>query len=117
MHSQSQGYFGKTCYCGEKKADGEIWKGITIIGKNNKGAILTINERKTGWLWTYKLPSKEAKYVAAATVQLLRPYKGRIHTITSDNGSEFADHQYIAKELGIDFYFAKSTSPMGKRSK
>ena len=27
----------------------------TIIGKNNKGAILTINERKTGWLWTYKL--------------------------------------------------------------
>ena len=50
----------------------------TIIGKNNKGAILTINERKTGWLWTYKLPSKEAKYVAAATVQLLRPYKGRI---------------------------------------
>lgn len=48
----------------------------TIIGKNNKGAILTINERKTGWLWTYKLPSKEAKYVAAATVQLLRPYKG-----------------------------------------
>ena len=83
----------------------------TIIGKNNKGAILTINERKTGWLWTYKLPSKEAKYVAAATVQLLRPYKGRIHTITSDNGSEFADHQYIAKELGIDFYFAKPHHP------
>ena len=83
----------------------------TIIGKNNKGAILTINERKTGGLWTYKLPSKEAKYVAAATVQLLRPYKGRIHTITSDNGSEFADHQYIAKELGIDFYFAKPHHP------
>ena len=83
----------------------------TIIGKNNKGAILTINERKTGWLWTYKLPSKEAKYVAAATVQLLKPYKGRIYTITSDNGSEFADHQYIAKELGIDFYFAKPHHP------
>ena len=88
----------------------------TIIGKNNKGAILTINERKTGWLWTYKLPSKEAKYVAAATVQLLRPYKGRIHTITSDNGSEFADHQYIAKELGIDFYFAKPHHQIGRAS-
>lgn len=49
--------------------------------------------------------------MAAATVQLLRPYKGRIHTITSDNGSEFADHQYIAKELGIDFYFAKPHHP------
>lgn len=79
----------------------------TIIGKNHKGAILTINERKTGWLWACKLPSKEAKYVAAATVKLLKPYKGWIHTITSDNGTEFADHEYIAKELGIDFYFAR----------
>lgn len=79
----------------------------TIIGKNNKGAILTINERKTGWLWMHKLPSKEAKYVAAATVMLLKPYKGWIHTITSDNGTEFADHEYIAKELGVDFYFAR----------
>lgn len=88
----------------------------TIIGKNKKGAILTINERKSGWLWTYKLPSKEAKYVAAATVKLLMPYRGWIHTITSDNGSEFADHQYIAKELGIDFYFAKPHHPWERGS-
>ncbi len=79
----------------------------TIIGKNHKGAILTINERKTGWLWACKLPSKEARFVAAAAVKLLKPYKGWIHTITSDNGTEFADHQYIAKELGVDFYFAR----------
>lgn len=86
----------------------------TIIGKNNKGAILTINERKTGWLWTYKLPSKEAKYVAAATVQLLRPYKGRIHTITSDNGSEFADHQYIAERIRYRFFTLQNHITHGK---
>ena len=34
------------------------------------------------------------------------PFKGKIHTITSDNGTEFADHQYITQTLGIDFYFA-----------
>ena len=30
-----------------------------------------------------------------------------IHTITADNGKEFAKHQEIAKELDISFYFCK----------
>ncbi len=30
-----------------------------------------------------------------------------IHTITSDNGKEFANHKNIAQQLDIDFYFAK----------
>ena len=79
----------------------------TIIGKGQQGAILTINDRKTGYLWTCLLPSKEAKYVTAATLDLLEPYRGCIHTITSDNGTEFAGHQEIAKELNIKFYFAR----------
>ena len=29
-----------------------------------------------------------------------------LHTITGDNGSEFAGHEKIAKALGADFYFA-----------
>ncbi|BBE20195.1 hypothetical protein AQPE_4386 [Aquipluma nitroreducens] len=28
------------------------------------------------------------------------------HTITSDNGSVFAQHELIAKKLNADFYFA-----------
>lgn len=90
---------------GKKKRWGDL-EIDTVIGKNRKGLILTINERKTGFVWIHKLPTKEAKYVAAATEKLLMPFKGKIHTITSDNGTEFADHQYIAKTLGIDFYFA-----------
>jgi IS30 family transposase len=79
----------------------------TIIGKNHSGAILTINDRATGKLWTKKLPNKEAKYVTAATIEMLMPYKEVIHTITSDNGTEFAGHKNIAKELDIKFYFAR----------
>jgi len=30
-----------------------------------------------------------------------------IHTITSDNGKEFANHKAIAQLLNIDFFFAK----------
>ena len=79
----------------------------TMIGKGQKGAILTINDRKSVYLLTCLLPSRDAKYVTAATINLLQPYRGYLHTITSDNGSEFAGHQEIAKALNIKFYFAR----------
>jgi IS30 family transposase len=39
-------------------------------------------------------------------IDLLHPLADRLHTISGDNGKEFADHQHIAQELGIDFFFA-----------
>ena len=39
-------------------------------------------------------------------VRLLRPFKEQIHTITSDNGSEFARHADIARSMEADYYFA-----------
>jgi len=41
------------------------------------------------------------------TIEALQPIKDLIHTITADNGKEFAKHQEIAKELEISFYFCK----------
>ena len=79
----------------------------TIIGKDNKGAILTLTERKTKFLFMKKLErGKEARGLAKEVVKLLLPYKKYIHSITSDNGSEFAEHEFIARKLGIKFYFA-----------
>lgn len=34
---------------------------------------------------------------------MLKPFKGLVHTITADNGKEFAVHREIAKELKTDF--------------
>ncbi|MBR4837727.1 MAG: IS30 family transposase [Bacteroidales bacterium] len=39
-------------------------------------------------------------------IQMLLPFKGMLHTITSDNGKEFAEHKAIAEALGVDYYFA-----------
>ena len=79
----------------------------TIIGKDNKGAILTLTDRKTKFLFMKKLEKgKEARELAKEVVKLLLPYKKYIHSITSDNGSEFAEHEFIARKLGIKFYFA-----------
>jgi len=78
-----------------------------IIGKNHKGALLTINDRATGMLKIAHVESKEAKDIEVKTKDLLEEWTPFIHTITSDNGKEFANHQRIAEELGIDFYFAR----------
>jgi len=34
------------------------------------------------------------------------PHKKKCHTITFDNGKEFAEHELIAAELKADIYFA-----------
>ena len=79
----------------------------TVIGKNHQSALVTINERKTGRVKIIKVPTKEAETVAHATIDALMPYKEIIHTITADNGKEFAMHEKISQQLDIDFYFAK----------
>lgn len=83
----------------------------TIIGKNHKGAIVTLNDRSTGLLKIKKIPAKESKLVKEAVVELLLDFKPILHTITSDNGKEFALHKQISEELNIDFYFANPYSP------
>lgn len=77
-----------------------------IIGAEGKGAILTVVERKTKFLFMEKLKGKNAKELAKSIVNIMLPYKNSIRTITSDNGTEFAEHQYISQKLACDFYFA-----------
>lgn len=79
----------------------------TIIGKNHKGAILTINERKSGYVWIRKLNGKDAVELAKTTVITLNPHQHWVKTITSDNGKEFANHHEISTKLELDFYFAR----------
>jgi IS30 family transposase len=53
----------------------------------------------------YKIPYKKSSLIQEAVVEMLVPIKPWIHTITSDNGKEFASHENISKSLDIDYYF------------
>ncbi len=78
-----------------------------IIGANQKGAILTLVERKVGHFMCRYLPKgKNAKHVASVLIQMLLPYKDHVKSITTDNGGEFAEHKLIAKRLNTTIYFA-----------
>jgi IS30 family transposase len=49
------------------------------------------------------LPSTK---VTAAVIELLRPHKAQCETLTFDNGKEFAEHEFIARCLKAQVYFA-----------
>ena len=76
----------------------------TIVGKVGKG---TIVERSMNFTLARKLPEgKKAKALAQAVILMLLPYIGKIRSITTDNGSEFAEHLLISKHLKTKIFFA-----------
>ena len=78
----------------------------TIVGKNHQQSLVSIVDRKTGYLWLKKCSTRKAEEVCQATIRLLEPIKAHLKTITADNGKEFSLHEYAAQELDIDWYFA-----------
>ena len=83
------------------------WEADTVIGKNHKGAVITLDERKSKLRLAAPLPGKKAKYVKEAIITLLSPVKQFVETITFDNGKEFSLHKEIAMDIECDTYFAK----------
>ena len=86
------------------------WEADTIIGKNHKGAIVTLDERKSKLRLAFPLSGKKSQLVLDATVLILDPIKTFVKTITFDNGKEFTLHEKIAEALDCDTYFAKPYS-------
>jgi IS30 family transposase len=82
------------------------WEVDTMIGKRHKQAIVTLIERKSRLVLLRKVDQRTAEAVEDAVTHLLKPWILDVHTITSDNGKEFAHHKKIAKKLNTDFYFA-----------
>ena len=90
----------------EQKSRIGDWEGDTVIGKNHRGALVTLAERKSRYILAAQVPDKHASGVTAAVTRLLRPHRGKCYTMTFDNGKEFAEHETIAAELDADVYFA-----------
>ncbi len=96
------------------------WEMDTIVDSYGH-AILTLTERSTNFLLMEKLPyGRKAKPCAKTVTKLLFPYRETIHTITTDNGCEFAAHQDISNSLSLKnrekiiVYFADSYSSWQK---
>jgi len=82
------------------------WELDTIIGKGHSGVLVSVVERKSKLTLLAKVPDKTAQSVHQGILELLGPLEDRVHTLTADNGKEFAHHEAIAQALSAEFYFA-----------
>lgn len=78
----------------------------TVFGSHNGPLLLTMVDRKSRYLWLAWLPKKCSELVHQATVKALKGYP--VHTITNDNGTEFAKHGKTAKSLKAKIYFSRA---------
>ena len=82
------------------------WEVDTIIGRKHKQAIVTLTERKSRFTLVSKVKRRTAQAVRKQVCRILLPVKNKVHTLTSDHGKEFADHEQIAQILELKFYFS-----------
>ena len=87
------------------------WEVDTLEGCKGSGGLATLVERRSGGLLAARLPDGSADEMSYACIGLLSDCPRRVHTITADNGGEFAAHADITKALGSRFYFADKHSP------
>ena len=91
-----------------KRADYGHWELDTVLsgaGKS-KACFITLVERKSRFYKAIKSPNRHADVVARLIIDYLKQYPSElVKTITTDNGTEFADWQTIEKELNSEVYF------------
>jgi len=80
------------------------WEVDTIVGKGKKGAIVTLVDRKSRFLRMGLVERRTKEAVKNMIINLLEGFL--VHTITCDNGKEFAAHEEISKALEAKTYFA-----------
>lgn len=93
----------------DKKCRIGDWELDTIVpARGGKHVLVTMVERYSKYTLIDKVESKEAYPTARGIIKMLAPFKEKVLTLTSDNGTEFASHKIVSKVLDADFYFAHS---------
>ena len=89
------------------------WEGDTVCGAKNKSCLVTQVDRKSKLLVAAISPNHTKDAVRKATKRAfeLLEIDIPIHTITLDNGSEFADFKGIEEDLNTTIYFADPHAP------
>lgn len=82
------------------------WEIDTVHGRGSSHCIVTLLERKTGFVMIGKLNDKSTRSLNKKTIRLINRDPDAFKTITSDNGTEFHQYKEIEDRCDTVFYFA-----------
>jgi transposase, IS30 family len=78
----------------------------TVFGSHNGKLLLTIVDRVSKLSFIEPVSKNSSQEIHQATLRALK--KQKVHTITNDNGMEFAQHKKTAKALSTSIYFSRA---------
>ncbi len=81
------------------------WEVDTVIGHQGGAVLVTIVERKSRLSLMGLSINKSSQAVKDVIIKLLATYTSCVHTLTYDNGTEFAKHEAISEALNCKGYF------------
>ena len=88
------------------------FEGDTVLGPAGTGGLATLVDRNSRFTIITKIQSKDAEHVHQRIKQRLKELaEERRHSITFDNGTEFARCQRLEKHLDMQLYFADPGCP------
>lgn len=81
------------------------WEIDTVLGAG-KPCIVTLVERKIGYVLIGKLKARTVAELNRAAIHIIETAPLPVRTITADNGTEFHGYKDIEAAIGARFYFA-----------
>lgn len=91
----------------ETRAQVGHWEADTMLGAGQAGpCVLSLVERKTGYLVLGKLRQRSSAEVNQRAQQLIDAQPRPVRTITVDNGTEFHEYAALERATATRFYFA-----------
>lgn len=88
------------------------FEGDLVLGKQGTGGIQTLVDRKSRYTIMMKVVRKEAAYVYRKTRERLNDLPDdKRHSVTYDNGGEFAKCPGLEQSAGVEVYYAEPGCP------
>lgn len=91
----------------ETRREAGHWEIDTVMGTGSKDCIVSLVERRSGFLLIGKLQDRTTASLNRRVIQLIERHEGMFQTITADNGTEFHNYQRIEARTKALFYFAR----------
>lgn len=83
------------------------WEGDTMVGKGRRSSLVTLVERKSGYLRAGRADDMTAATTTRVMKRRMKDLPPALRrSMTFDNGKEFAEHEKFAQACNLEVYFA-----------